>query len=144
MLYATDPEKFCNAMGFTVSHTRKECYTGVPVAEKFELGKAHLDQSWVSKRQLKNRKHIIKKTPWESFQILFGNIRAFSVMLVYGTMLIVFLLGFYAFSMWWVKRDQALEAQKERQARIDKVNARRAERKKQRQILEQQRLQEVH
>ena len=49
-----------------------------------------------------------------------------------GTLLILASYGFYLFNLRQIRLEDEAEKQRDRQRRIDKVNARRAERRKQR------------
>ena len=73
-LFSNDAEKFCNAMGFEVnypSESNVECFNGNPLASTFELNRSHLEQRWVHSKQRPRSKRAIKKSVYESVQILF-------------------------------------------------------------------------
>jgi uncharacterized membrane protein (DUF106 family) len=123
-------------MGFKVNENVPFCYNGVPTADILKLNQV--------KRGWKNKKNqaTVDITFFESLKMFLSNFKLLAMIFFYGALIATFFYAFYEFNVWQIRLEEKQKAMKEREARILKVKERRAARKAEKQMLEEQ-VQEV-
>ena len=116
-------------MGFKVSE-EPFCFNGVPTAEILKLNQV--------KRGWKNKKNqaTVDRTMWQSFTMFGSNLKLLATILFYTSLAATFFYAFYEFNLWQIRLEEKDKAMKERERRILKVKERRAERKAEKERLE--------